>query len=536
VNRDRRVRIYDAHSWTGISLGLFLFVICFTGSLAMFYHEIKSWEDPARRLALTETPVPVQPLVDAWLADVPHSEIGFVGVDFPNAYEPYYYGRFNHVPENGQSALHERRWNATTGEVLPERGDGLATWLLDFHRDLMWPEFLGGRQIGRGIVGIAGIVMLLSIVTGILTHRKIFKEFFTFRRERSVRVKWKDAHNFLGIWSLPFSITIAFTGAWLGIVALLLPITGMLVFKGDSESVVNLLTGGEPARTEVEAPMLSLDRIKIRPHSESGALPVSVFASNWGDETAEYTVNYPPDTELYYYEVERVRATTGEALPLTGLLEPAASTRVIAAISPLHYGTYGGIALKFLYFALGIGLSAMVALGNMVWIERRAHSAEGGRSPRFYDRLSRLTAGVCMGVVLASVAIFYVDAFYVGAEDDRIFWIGISYFAAWFSALAFAFVAANSYRATRALLAASGAGLVGLPVASALASGIAPWSLLAAGHHAAPAVDLTLMTLGIVCLWVASRLPSRRGGARATSGQPATSEPGALSAPPNPAA
>lgn len=535
MDRDRRVRLYDAHSWTGISLGLFLFVVCFTGSLAMFYHEIKSWEDPARRLAIAEAPVPVQPLVDAWLADIPSDEIGFVGVDFPNAYEPYYYGRFNHVPDDGPSEFHERRWNTVTGEVLPDRGDGLATWLLDFHRDLMWPEFLGGRQIGRGIVGIAGIVMLLSIVTGILTHRKILKEVFTFRRQRSVRVKWKDAHNFLGIWSLPFSIMIAFTGAWLGIVALLLPITGLLVFKGDSDSVVHLLTGGETPRAQVEAPMLSLDEVKARPHSDSGALPVGVFAINWGDENAEYTLNYAPDTELYYYEVERISGTTGDALPPTGLLEPAASTRVIAAISPLHYGTYGGIALKFLYFALGLGLSAMVALGNMVWIERRAHSAEGSRSPRFYDRLSRLTAGVCMGVVLASVAIFYVDAFYAGSEDDRIFRIGISYFAVWFAALAFAFMTGNSYRATRRLLAATGAGLVGLPVVSAATAGIAPWSLVAAGHLAAPAVDLTLLLLGIVCLWVASRLPSRRGGAKAGSKHPTATEPGAL-APPNPAA
>lgn len=536
MDRDRRVRIYDAHSWTGISLGLFLFVVCFTGSLAMFYHEIKSWEDPARRLAIAESPVPVQPLIDAWLADTPPDEVEFVSVDFPNPYEPYYYGRFSHATDDGPSEFHERRWSTASGEVLPERGEGLATWLLDFHRDLMWPDFMGGRQIGRGIVGIAGIVMLLSIVTGILTHRKILKEVFTFRRQRSIRVKWKDAHNFLGIWSLPFSIMIAFTGAWLGIVALLLPITGLLVFKGDSDSVIHLLTGGETPRAQIEAPMLSLDDVRRRPHTNSGALPVGVFANNWGDANAEYTINYAPDTELYYYEVERISGTTGDSLPLTGLLEPAASTRVIAAISPLHYGTYGGIALKFLYFALGIGLSAMVALGNMVWIERRAHSAEGSRSPRFYDRLSRLTAGVCMGVVLASVAIFYVDAFYGGAEDSRIFWIGISYFAVWLAALGFAFVAANSYRATRQLLAATGAGLVGLPFASTLTAGVPPWSLVAAGHVAAPAVDLTLLILGIACLWIASRLPSRRGGARADNTHSAELDPEPLSAPPNPAA
>ena len=510
MNRDRRVRVYDAHSWTGISLGLFLFVVCFTGSLAMFYHEIQSWEDPARRIAVADEPVPVQPLVDAWVAEYPNDEITFLGVTYPSVYEPYYYGRLNRKPPEGEAEFLERRWETASGEILPERGDGLATWLLDFHRDLMWPAFLGGRQIGRALVGVAGVVMLLSILTGILTHRKILKEFFTFRTRQSVRVKWKDAHNFLGIWSLPFSIMIAFTGAWLGIVALLLPLTGLLVFEGDSEQVLHVLGGEETPRAGIEAPMLSLDEVATRPHSDSGAMPLSVSASNWGDRNAEYTVNYPPDTELMYYEVERIHGVSGEALPLRGLLEPAASTRVLAAISPLHYGTYGGIALKFLYFGLGIALSAMVALGNMVWIERRARSAEGKRSPRFYDRLARLTAGVCMGVVLASVAIFYSDVFYAGAEDGRIFWVGITYFAVWFAGILYAFVPRNAYRATRSLLQLTGCGLLGLPVVSAIAAGTPPWTFVATGHLAAPAVDLTLFVLGLGCLLVAARLPIER--------------------------
>ncbi|MEM1176280.1 MAG: PepSY-associated TM helix domain-containing protein, partial [Pseudomonadota bacterium] len=371
MERDRRVRIYNAHSWTGISLGLFLFTVCFTGSVALFHHELQSWEDPARRLAMPETPIPVQPLVDEWIGEHDPANVTFLAVHMPDYYEPYYIGFANVRPAEDEPAEFQSiRWDATSGEILPNREDGLSTWLLDFHRDLMWPDSLGGRQIGRGIVGIAGVIMLLSIITGILTHRKILKEFFTYRTKKTVRVKWKDAHNFLGIWSLPFSTMIAFTGAWLGIVVLLLPITAMLVFKGDTEKVVEVVAGAPAERAGISAPMISFDEIATRRHSETGELPVYILSNFWGDQNAEFTLNYKPQSKLYYYVSERVSAVTGERLPPTGLDEPSAATRTLAALSPLHYGTFGGAALKFLYLGLGLATSVMIALGNMVWIER----------------------------------------------------------------------------------------------------------------------------------------------------------------------
>ncbi|MEM9530258.1 MAG: PepSY-associated TM helix domain-containing protein [Pseudomonadota bacterium] len=529
MQRDRRVRIYDAHSWTGISLGLVLFVVCFTGSLAMFYHEIHSWQDPAARLpAEVAAPVPVDPLFRDWKAELGDVETTFMALNYPSAMEPYYHGQINARGEDGEISFEQRRWNPQTGEVLPERGEGLATWLRDFHRDLMWPAALGGRQIGRGLVGIFGIVMMLSIVTGIITHRKILKEMFTLRRTRSVRVKWKDAHNVLGVWSLPFSVVMAFTGAWLGIVALLLPVTGLLVVEGDAEKLLEVLGGDQIVATGKPAEMLSLDLVAQRPHSGSDNPPVAVYMTHWGDEAAIYELQYLPDTELLYYEPERISGVTGAVLPLTGFLERTPGLRVLGSMAPLHYGLYGGLALKLLYFALGIALSVMVALGNMVWIERRLHSAEGSRSPRFYDRLSKLTVGVCLGVVLASIAIFFVDRLYTGPEESRITTIGWSYFLVWAAGLIFAFARRNNYQTTRLLLAASGFALMTLPVFNALTSNMMPWTSLQAGHAASPAVDLALLIFGIGAVLVAQRMPSSRREREKRRAQP---EAGGAAAP-----
>ena len=128
MNRDRRVRVYNAHSWTGISLGIFLFVVCFTGSLALFDHEIQTWEDPPRQLPNVENPVPVQPLMTEMLNDLPEGEITFVGVNYPSEFEPYYTGMVNHRVEGEPIDFIRKRWDPATGAELPDRGDGLSTW------------------------------------------------------------------------------------------------------------------------------------------------------------------------------------------------------------------------------------------------------------------------------------------------------------------------------------------------------------------------------------------------------------------------
>ncbi len=515
MDRDRRIRLYDVHSWTGISLGLFLFAVCFSGSVAMFHQELHSWEDPANRLPPTQEPVAADPLFNRLADGIPVDQIVFATLWLPTTYEPWYRGVLAHSPPEGEMVTLERRWNPSNGEVLRHRGDGAAHFIFDLHRDLAWPDLLGGRTIGRGIVGIMGVVMLLSIISGIFTHRKILREFFTLRTRRTLRVQWKDAHNVLGTWTLPFSIVIAFTGAWLGAVTLLLPLTGALVFKGDTAQVLDLVAPGVGERSG-PAPMLDFDALAQRPHSKTGALPINIVVQNWGDSNIRYTLNYPPGGTLRYYDVETVDAR-GESLPLTGTLEPMAATRVIAAVPALHYGTFGGLALKYLYFALGIALSAMVALGNMVWIERRWHSAEGQRSPVFYRRLSNVTIGLSLGFVVACVGVFYADFLYRGVEDSRYAFIAVSFFILWMAGLAAALLVNHGYRSVRGLLFASGIGLLGLPLFSAAQSGLAPWSHLAQGHRAAPAVDLTLVLLGVLLLLVTSRLPRQRPQRRGSS-------------------
>ncbi|MEO0612460.1 MAG: PepSY-associated TM helix domain-containing protein, partial [Pseudomonadota bacterium] len=59
MNRERHLRNYDLHSWSGIALGLVIYAVCFTGCFALFRYELSPWEDPAKRLSVVENPVEI---------------------------------------------------------------------------------------------------------------------------------------------------------------------------------------------------------------------------------------------------------------------------------------------------------------------------------------------------------------------------------------------------------------------------------------------------------------------------------------------
>lgn len=63
---------------------------------------------------------------------------------------------------------------------------------------------LNWKNLGIFVVGLAALVMLVALVTGVIMHRKVFKEFFTFRPRSGFQRSALDLHNMTGVVALPF--------------------------------------------------------------------------------------------------------------------------------------------------------------------------------------------------------------------------------------------------------------------------------------------------------------------------------------------
>ncbi|MEO1657578.1 MAG: PepSY-associated TM helix domain-containing protein [Pseudomonadota bacterium] len=536
MDKARHKRNYNLHSWSGVALGLFVYIVAFSGCLALFFDELQTWEDPARRLTVAENLAPIDATFTEWIGESLGGEgkAGFVRITYPTAHEPYYTG-FLEVETPREDGGHdhefvEQRWDTQTGAPIADRGHGVSHWLKDFHRDLMWPDALGGRTLGRGLVGIAGVVLMLSIITGVVAHTKITGELFTLRFFRSMRLKWQDTHKVLGLWGLPFYSMIAFTGAVIGVVTLLAPIIAMLTFKGDQEALIQAVLGEPIEASGIPAEMLSVDDMRSFVEPTSGHPAAFIIMNNWGDENARFDIYFEPDTELAQVEGYQINGVTGELITDSPFENLSAANRTLNAVTPLHYGTYGGVVLKFVYFFLGLSLALVTALGMMMWVERRLHGNEGKRSPWVYQGLSKLTVGVTCGLPLASMAIFYADKLIPVTPDGRLVMIGWSFFIVWAASVLFAFRRGQDYRAARELLYVTAGLAVGLPVLNLAATGEFFLLGLFSANPGSSFVDLTALLLGLAMIALVAQLPRVRTEKRTPTSVDDVQEPPELMA------
>src|SRR4029450_14098283 len=68
------------------------------------------------------------------------------------------------------------------------------------------------ENIAYWLVGLASMAMMALCVSGVIIHRKIFTDFFTFRPDRKPRRLVLDLHNVTGVLGWPFHFLITLSG------------------------------------------------------------------------------------------------------------------------------------------------------------------------------------------------------------------------------------------------------------------------------------------------------------------------------------
>lgn len=496
MEKERYSRLYNVHSRSGVILGLFVYIVSFTGCVALFYNEIQTWEDPAKRLSIAETPAKMMPVFQTWVKKNTNGrEISSLRFIYPKQHTPYFSASIETKDQDGKKFDNTVRWDSFTGVELADKKPGLSQWLRDIHRQFMWPASLGGKTVGRALVGIIGLILMLLIITGVITHTKIIKQIFTLRTERSRLLKWQDLHKVLGLWPLPFHTMIAFTGTFVGVISIFTPAIAVLAFKGDTESLKAAVLGEQRNPAGIEAKMVSVDKVGEMRFPDNNSRPLQVVIRNWGDQNALYDVQYPVSSELATVNRVTLNGVSADIIKYEPANGVPSANRVINTLTPLHYGNYGGVSLKFLYLILGLILSFVTASGLIIWIKRRLQRDKND-STITQSKIGKVTIGVTLGLPIASIAIFYVDKLFVGAEHLRMITTGGVYFAAWISIITYACVHSNSLKY---LFLLAGTLMLGIPLLNHLSTGDSFWLNLNPNQSWAW-VDLSFLLIGMMTI------------------------------------
>lgn len=506
-------KLYTLHSWLGVLSGVLMFVICFTGAVSVFGHEdLRKWANPDIRGHYLADPQVVEKLTADAATRVPEEYRDRVQINLPGTYYKDLVLVFESElkAEDGSGPLgYMLRYNMETQELLSGTEgvvrelyqqsfySNAADYIVGFHTDL----HLG--KPGLILTGTLGLLLLASVVTGVVVHRKILAQLFTFRPQKSFSLMLNDGHKQLGVWGVLFHGVIGFTGAFLGLATvILLPAAAYVSFGGDQDKLV------ETFLTE-EQPVLS---------QEYHATPVAhiIADSRMGGEQVVNFINvrgYNDANSITYVRVEDTEAMargetrrydSGEFTSQTGNFSrlDGASGALLELLFPLHFGNFGGVLVKALWTLLGLTTALLPLSGMMLWVERGMNASNPRFSKKTYDRFNRILLGSCGGVVLSCVAVFHgqlvVNLTQFSGDVEPI--MSSIFYSFWLAGIGWALLMPKLKLAVQWMLKLTAIALLLLMPLNALITDSHVFNVVTTGHYTTAVTDVLFLLMGIA-LW-----------------------------------
>lgn len=466
-----RLSMSWVHTWFGLVLGFVLMVCFFFGSLSVFDREIDRWSLPDTRFEAQPMPSfdkmvlavwqkvqpdpaeyakqmplyhdaskgpmtpPSQLIPDEFWAYTTHRDpVLLVGAAFnpPHPKDP-----------KGHNHLHGRATvDPRSGEFLKDGALKVGSeFFYPMHYSLHWKW----KNLGIWLVGLAGFTMLVALVTGVVMHRKFFREFFTFRPWKQLQRSTLDLHNLTGVVALPFHFFFALTGLIIFASFYFLPVSHtQLKPMHDRHEVMEAKQTGLPhERAGVAAPLASIDGMvteaKRRWAARDMAGEVGFLKVHHVGDANSYVSIYRAGSDRVALVGEGIhfKASSGEVLhqdpPRTVVSE------INEFLTGLHLQHFEHWLLRWLYVLGGLLGCVCIATGFIFFVEKRKkqHAKAGGQGSRTVDALA-VTA--VTGMVIAAMAMLVanrlVPAESAGAGDLQkyVFW------GAWLLSMAHAFV------------------------------------------------------------------------------------------------
>ncbi|MFA0813259.1 PepSY-associated TM helix domain-containing protein [Microbulbifer epialgicus] len=394
----------DGHSVLGLAVSTLLYIVCISGTLAVFYNEFERWEQASELENLNVEASVYQTATEnaIALATEEKEELKSISFTIPNQDMPRL------VVEVGEM----ERYVSEDGSLLGKVEHEWTHFLAYLHFALNLPV-----SLGVVLVGLIGVVMSALIVSGLLAHPKIIKDAFSFRLSGSKRLQQVDLHNRLGVWASPFHLAIAITGAFIGLSQVAAFAIAGVFFEGDSEKVEHMLyrdhlvmeeNAPEVAYPDYAAILATMDR--IAPEEERTRIEVA-FPGREG-QVVEVWTRVPERLvwgERYHFNSD------GSLIEKEGWSEGDTAKQVYLSTFRLHFGHFSGFPVKIAYFLLGVGMCLLVVSGINIWLVRKRQRGNP------VVRLERVWTAQVWGIPFA-IALSAVTYLLFKLNAAQVFW------------------------------------------------------------------------------------------------------------------
>ncbi|GFZ79492.1 iron uptake protein [Pseudohongiella nitratireducens] len=497
------------HTWSGLTLGWILYFVFVTGTVGYFDTEIDRWMQPELPRSQTGTSTDEAanailnfaqanaPGADQWLMSLPASRNQPFGS---------LYWRGASIESGAVSASGNTLIDLNNITALNARETGGGQLLYQMH----WRFPYMTRNYSDWIISIATFFMFVAIISGIITHKRIFKDFFTFRPGKGQR-SWLDAHNVLSVVALPFHLMITYSGLlFMGFS--FMPLVFAAYYGNDNGARGQFYSEvfdppGMVAAAGVAAPLTDLDAVIEEAESVWGENRIATIdIRNPGDSQARIFISENFDQTVAAGAGRLVfDGTSGELLHnAPSASSPAKAVRDVSL--GLHEGLFATTLLRWLYFFAGVVGTAMVGTGLVMWTVKRRQqaSSEIDKKHRGIRLVEKLNVGTVAGLFVALAAYFWANRLLPASMPGRADWEVHTMFLTW--ALMLMLSAVIPARLGWPLqFRLGGFAFVLLPVVNMATTERGLIHSLATGDWVFAGFDLTALLCGALLFWIAQR-------------------------------
>ncbi len=345
--------LFRIHSWVGINLSILFFIVCFSGTLATLSHEMDWLFIPAMRVKPQEEFASKNLIAANLKENFPEGKIMY----WERVEEPYLCNII-HLDVDGY-----RRYvfaNQYTGEI-----QGMANLTFQrYFRDLHYYLFIPVNQIGNYIVLVFAFLLFISLITSLCFYKKWYRKLFTLTTNKGPLVFFRSLHRLVGVWSAPMILVFSITGIW------------YFVERANVGNVSEKIDSDIPRVERVDSAVYN---------SRSFTYDIDYYRATQiakeeipGLEIGEVVPPLGADRPLYingksHVPLVRSRANRVYLNPydytVVGI-QKAENENAVSWINdiadPIHFGYWGGLITKIIWFIFGLSISGLILTG--VWI------------------------------------------------------------------------------------------------------------------------------------------------------------------------
>ncbi|MEL4307752.1 PepSY-associated TM helix domain-containing protein [Joostella sp. CR20] len=512
--------LFHTHTISGIFISALLYLIFFTGSVSFLRDEINAWErnEPIEKGYFEHIDFDAA-LQKLKTEDTLYSrDITFSQRFFERRISVFMTQPKDTTIETKKGGGRRRGFfymdmdNYTKSDYASGYSLGEFFYRLHFFAQL---NFFG--RSGYFLAGLVAFFFLFAVVTGVLVHwNKIVSSFYVFRPKAKLKTIWTDAHVALGVIGLPYQFIFAVTGAFLivGYMVMLPPMQKFL-FNDNAQEMQKVIEVpaletydyfGDPLTKEFNVnefikttkekwPSLNINGFKIFNYGNEN-MHVQVMGS------PKYTDGFV-GTGYQTFKVED-NSLVSEKDPYNNISYVEGANDVIKR---LHFGDYGGYAMKFIYLILGFITCFVIISGVLIWLVARDKKNLEPRKKHFNNWLVRVYMSSMLSLFPATALTFIlVKLFADDFEGVRMSFINRTFFWTWLIIGVLLLLKRSNYFTNKVCLITGAVFSLFIPIANGIKTGNWPWVSYSHGYSQILVIDLFWIIVAILSFAVLLKL------------------------------